>query len=198
MLSKLNIEKAVLAIAAAWFLATGAQLLRGPQVPDWGPARTFHRVGEVVRIDLDGIAPYPKGGDDPFAWRAEVGPVITPEVEGPVTGGRSAGSGNGGGGNDISQSGSPSGTGGRPGREETDDDKTKIVPPSSPPRFVGTLRVEESGTYTFVADGDEYVALAPGGGETGRYRLVERAATRIILEDASGRRISVPIPSRAQ
>jgi hypothetical protein len=68
------------------------------------------------------------------------------------------------------------------------------VPPRSVPRFVGTLRVEDSGTYTFVADGDEYVAIAPGGGEAGRYRLVSRTETCIVLKDSSDRLHRVPVP----
>jgi hypothetical protein len=68
------------------------------------------------------------------------------------------------------------------------------VDETSLPRFVGTLSVEDSGTYTFVEEGDEYMVIGPGGGEAGRYRLVSRTETCIVLKDSSGRLHRVPVP----
>jgi hypothetical protein len=183
-------------MASVWFLATGAKLLRGPDLPEWGPPRTFDRAGEVAGVDLDKVAPFPKGGrEDIFGWpqpgeEEEAGARRERERERrriEFERKRQAGDDDGGGRRPGVTTGDVKDT--SKGRRRGVVSRARV-----PPRFVGTLRVEDSGTYTFVAEGDEYVAIAPGGGEAGRYRLVSRTETCIVLRDTSGRLHRVPVP----
>jgi hypothetical protein len=193
MISKFNVEKGVLVLAACWFLATGSELLNGPQLREWGPPRTFESARKVAGVDLDNVVSFPKGGrGDIFGWPRTREEIIVQqrkkarrraELERQR---RQARQDNGAGPSEAQINDTADADAGHGAAPVAED--------RAPPRFVGTISVEDSGTYTFVADGDEYVAIAPGGGEAGRYRLVERSAVRIIIEDASGRRFSVPVP----
>jgi len=196
MTSKLNVEKGVFILAALWLLAMGVRFTSAPAIPEWGPPRTFKRAGEAAQIDLDRAVPYPKGGRDGiFEWpqsREEKEAIARRERERERRRTEL----------EKKRQARTDDSGRRPPVVTAEDvkDTSKgrgrgaVSRPRVPPRFVGTLSVEDSGTYTFVVDGDEYVAIAPGGGEAGRYRLVSRTETCIVLKDSSGRLYRVPVP----
>ncbi len=173
-------------LAAAWLLAMGVRFTRAPEVPEWGPARTNERAADIAPIDVDSTIVFPEGGRDPFEGAAR-------------TSERKGGGGSDGDEDDNVDIGDDDEDSvddkddGRTSEAGNKDGRTKS-PPTVPPRFVGTISVEDSGTYTVVADGDEYVALGPRGGEARRYRLVKRTAAYLLLEDAAGRRIRVAVP----
>jgi hypothetical protein len=189
--ARLNAERVVFLLAAGWLLAMGVGFTHAPEIPEWGPARTGERPADIVSLDVDSTMPFPEGGIDPFG-----GPGKDSETKAGGAGGGGDNSGWGGD-DDVEIDDEEVAAGDEdddPTSEPVDKDKRADPPRAAPPRFLGSLSVEDSGTYTFVADGDEYVAVGPGGGEAGRYRLVERSASYLLLEDASGVRIRVAIP----
>jgi len=188
--SRLNIEKGVFVVAALWLLAMGVRFMQAPEIPEWGSPRTSDLPRDNPDAGLNDVMPYLKGGrDDVFGWpglgdegkvvddrRRERGPTPTRDEK------------------KRRATDNPN----KHGRTKTDEDGLGAEEPrkSSPvrPRFVGTLSVENSGTYMFLADGDKYVAFAPGEGLAGRYRLVKRSAKHIVIEDRSGSRFRVQLP----
>ena len=183
--SGLNAEKGVFLLAALWLFAMGVRLIQAPEMPDWGPPRTSGCARDVSGAGLNDVMPYPEGGSDPFVDLEELAePPQPPEPPEPTEAPEPP---------EPTEAPRPRE---RPGAQEPPEPEEPhiAVSPGLSPRFVGTLSVEDSGTYTFIAEGDEYVSIAPGEDRSGRYRLIKRSATHIVVEDRSSRRFQIPLP----